>query len=503
MVLSNRLPAIAIASAVACLSAGYVYGLSVRTLSHIGRWTSVKTTIQMWLCDADRYVRQTQALATGSLNLGAWHGYQEVLTEGQYRPTSYSFRFRLEPNTYLVTLFNGDEGAYRFVRLSADPEFPSAYGVADGNGRFFRKLPMANAAVTSGTWHTGQIDFSDRGYAVRIDGRSVAAVTDDIHDSQRIGFRGSLAPVYVDDIVIRNGKTVLFAEHFDNPLDTVLGFFGMAVCLTLLYGGIWIMTVRTRKSGRGSLYVLVAATTAGVCSLIVAAAAPVYYSRYPTVAGLAEQPQPKGALSHDVSQSVEQYRRIHPPVRPFIIEMAGGSQTHGTGASDADHTFVSIIGRKLAETYPDRHPEVINAGMEGFNAQELLDSYRAHWTAYKPDVLVINTSSNDSFWEVGLDEFSHSIEDFLRLNASASVKTVFVLEPQSPENDRTRLDRYHAVLKQLGEKYDVPVIDLGAYLDRYRDDGFLWWDFVHMTNYGQELVATYLTQRLPEILGWR
>jgi hypothetical protein len=55
-------------------------------------------------------------------------------------------------------------------------------------------------------------------------------------------------------------------------------------------------------------------------------------------------------------------------------------------------------------------------------------------------------------------------------------------------------------MREIGKEFDVPVIEMHDYLSRHYDDGFLWWDFVHMTSFGQKLFAKYLLQELQPLL---
>ena len=48
------------------------------TLLANGRWASTKTELERGLMGAYAFVTERNALAGGMLNLGAWHGYNEV-----------------------------------------------------------------------------------------------------------------------------------------------------------------------------------------------------------------------------------------------------------------------------------------------------------------------------------------------------------------------------------------------------------------------------------------
>ena len=53
----------------------------------------------------------------------------------------------------------------------------------------------------------------------------------------------------------------------------------------------------------------------------------------------------------------------------------------------------------------------------------------------------------------------------------------------------------------MAADHEVPVIDLHGYLVERKDAGFIWWDFVHLTTFGQRLVADKLADDLPPLLG--
>ena len=55
-------------------------------------------------------------------------------------------------------------------------------------------------------------------------------------------------------------------------------------------------------------------------------------------------------------------------------------------------------------------------------------------------------------------------------------------------------------MRYLPEKGDVPLIDTNAFFVDSSDLGFLWWDKVHMTSAGQQLMAEEMSRRLLEII---
>ena len=55
-------------------------------------------------------------------------------------------------------------------------------------------------------------------------------------------------------------------------------------------------------------------------------------------------------------------------------------------------------------------------------------------------------------------------------------------------------------MRNISTQYHVPLLDLNGYLtsDGVYDSGFLWWDLVHLTSYGQELAAEFIAKGIRD-----
>jgi hypothetical protein len=56
----------------------------------------------------------------------------------------------------------------------------------------------------------------------------------------------------------------------------------------------------------------------------------------------------------------------------------------------------------------------------------------------------------------------------------------------------------HQLMHREAASFGVPVIEVQGYLDSCTWSGFLWWDYVHMTDYGYSLFAKKLS---PDIIN--
>jgi lysophospholipase L1-like esterase len=103
---------------------------------------------------------------------------------------------------------------------------------------------------------------------------------------------------------------------------------------------------------------------------------------------------------------------------------------------------------------------------------------------------VVNLSSNDT----DTVQFQRNLTELVLELRSRNLRTVLMLEPNSIEqrwtdSPQSDLSVKHALVRAVATRYGLAVIDLHEYLAERKDAGFVWWDYVHLTSFGQRLVA--------------
>jgi lysophospholipase L1-like esterase len=212
-----------------------------------------------------------------------------------------------------------------------------------------------------------------------------------------------------------------------------------------------------------------------------------------------------------IFREIVRYTREHPMVPEFLDEgqvrglppksdrtirvaFLGTSQTWGSGAERISETFVARCHRLLAQALGDISVETYNFSISGSNSTELLTKYAELWRFSRPDLLVINLSTNDGK--------SHTLTANLRtlahLARAAGGRVVFLLEPNAAEVDHRGLQEKHSAIQRLGQELHVPVWNLDGYMssDPVYDSGIMWWDKVHLTSYGHDVVAEWLAPQM-------
>jgi len=180
--------------------------------------------------------------------------------------------------------------------------------------------------------------------------------------------------------------------------------------------------------------------------------------------------------------------------RTIRVAFLGTSQTWGSGAERISETFVGRCHRLLAQALGDISVETYNFSISGSNSTELLGKYAESWRFARPDLLLINLSTNDAK--------SHTLTSNLRTLAqqarAAGGRIVFLLEPNAAEVDHRGLREKHSAVQRLGQELRVPVWNLDGYMssDSAYDSGMMWWDKVHLTSYGHGVVAEWLAPQM-------
>ncbi|MGL4728713.1 MAG: SGNH/GDSL hydrolase family protein [Bosea sp. (in: a-proteobacteria)] len=106
---------------------------------------------------------------------------------------------------------------------------------------------------------------------------------------------------------------------------------------------------------------------------------------------------------------------------PAVIVALGSSSTAGAGASSADASYPSVLEAELRRRLPDADIKVINRGIGGQRARDMLARLQADVLAEKPDLVIWQTGGNDAIHDVGVEKFKkYTRKGVSRLQASGT-----------------------------------------------------------------------------------
>src|SRR4029450_8318086 len=125
------------------------------------------------------------------------------------------------------------------------------------------------------------------------------------------------------------------------------------------------------------------------------------------------------------------------------VAFLGTSQTYGSGAERIAETFVARCHGLLAQALGDISVETYNFSLSGSNSTELLGKYAESWRFSRPDLLVINLSTNDE----KIDTLTANLRTLAHLARAAGGRVVFLLEPNAAEHKELALAEHHSAIQ--------------------------------------------------------
>ena len=488
-----------------------IFRASEMTLGKSRGWTSTKRLVEMGLNGAMPYQEGTQALAGEQLNLHPWHGFQEVVLRNEVVPREIQFRFLLGENAYLYFLFDRrrifpvgtkPEQSYQAVRLSASPEYPNGLFGVDGRGGFTSGESLNEPPLAPERWHTARLVFegNDAG-AVFLDGRAISLPTRWSNlRPMYIGFRGSAHKAVVDDVIVEqaNGRPVI-REHFVDEAAARRTWLRIAALSCGIEALVLLLVTAMVRDWRARVSLLLSmGITAAACAFITGQ----FYTRvqahaYPAFDKTLEAQEFRHvrSLSAQTRENlINQYTRTPAPGVLRVVVL-GSSQTTGWGASQREETFTNQLENMLAEAL-GRPVECIAAAVPGATSELLTELYEAEWCNFGQVLTVVNLSVNDQTAE----PFAENLRRIVAANRARNIKTLFALEPTSPEIAPNG-DTEHAAMRTVAEERHVPLFDLHAAMRAHTNEGMLWWDVVHPTSFGHYLIAKELLTPVLDVLG--
>lgn len=228
-------------------------------------------------------------------------------------------------------------------------------------------------------------------------------------------------------------------------------------------------------------------------------------------------------------------------LRKTKILLFGSSQAWGSGAAEKNLTIANYLETYLNNLDHSEKFRVINCGVNGANSLYLGNFFNNFLKSLNPKLILIDLSNNDYFfwlfskfkkdrniiyaaknlclnmlkgldrlfgfqWKISEDEildkeildkniqlyFKNTlIEKFIIPCKKNDIKILFVKEPNSSENMRRRetVFKMYSVLEELSLEYNIPVVSPQSTLDKYDLDNPLWWDFMHLSSLGQNILA--------------
>jgi lysophospholipase L1-like esterase len=115
--------------------------------------------------------------------------------------------------------------------------------------------------------------------------------------------------------------------------------------------------------------------------------------------------------------------------KPVVIVAIGSSSTKGIGASDPAHTYPALLAEELRRRWPQLALTVINQGVGGEMASQMLGRFERDVLPYHPQLVIWQTGSNEVLRGGDIEGYAGTIrEGISRLKATEI--DVVLMDPQ-------------------------------------------------------------------------
>jgi len=190
---------------------------------------------------------------------------------------------------------------------------------------------------------------------------------------------------------------------------------------------------------------------------------------------------------------------------PITIVAIGSSSTQGAGASTPDHSYPSRLAVELKTLFPRTTIRVINRGVGGETATEMLARFDEQVVAERPDVVVWQVGSNSVLRDQPIAPAGELIRDGVR-RLKASGADIILMNPQYAPKVIAKQDAERMVdfISRAAKEANVDLFQRFAVMRHWRlaenipFETFLSSDELHMNDWSYGCVAKLLAGAIAE-----
>ena len=190
---------------------------------------------------------------------------------------------------------------------------------------------------------------------------------------------------------------------------------------------------------------------------------------------------------------------------PLTIVAIGSSSTAGAGASSPAASYPSRLAIELKERYPAVPISVINRGVNGEDAKEMLVRFEQNVMAEKPDLVLWQVGTNSLLLDRSLDDAGDLIVQGLDRLKRDGVDVVLIDSQYAPKVlAKPNLGKLRKIMARIAKRADVPTFQRFEVMKHWHDDAgiafntFLSPDELHMNDWSYACVAKLLAGAIGE-----
>ncbi len=155
----------------------------------------------------------------------------------------------------------------------------------------------------------------------------------------------------------------------------------------------------------------------------------------------------------------------------FRIVALGSSSTQGAGASHPKMCYPAQLEAELNRRFhPDKHFEVVNRGVGGEMASDMLARLDSQVLSLKPDLVIWQTGVNDAIAGVSLEDFRMELGQGIDAIKAAGADVILLDLQYYPRSERVAGYRdYLRAMATVATEKAVPILRRHAYMKHLLD----------------------------------
>jgi lysophospholipase L1-like esterase len=143
---------------------------------------------------------------------------------------------------------------------------------------------------------------------------------------------------------------------------------------------------------------------------------------------------------------------------PVTIIAIGGASTRGRAAGDDSRAWPSRLGQVLTERFPKAKITVLNRGVARESAAQMVARFDKDVLAYKPDLVIWETATNDAVSGTDVDAFRETLQEGVE-RLRATEPEVMLMNPQFSRLSEfvVNFNRYTIILRGVADLNELPL----------------------------------------------
>ena len=190
---------------------------------------------------------------------------------------------------------------------------------------------------------------------------------------------------------------------------------------------------------------------------------------------------------------------------PIRIVAIGSSSTAGAGASSPAASYPSRLAAELTDRFPKHEITVLNRGVNGEEARDMLARFETTVIAERPDLVLWQVGTNTVLRDHPVAPTSSLIEKGI-VQLKAAGADVILIDPQFAPKviAKSALSRMIDLLHSKAKQYDVNLFQRFAVMRHWRErqgisfETFVSSDQLHMNDWSYACVAKVLSIAIAE-----